>query len=730
MYGHDVKHTFRSNLVGPADGSFLDPTPVNNEVRTEPVVSSDGLFFIGGAWLDPTHVSARGGNSLRGAELAVRADGYLLWETLEGGSVLTASGAVDTDGFLYYGGRDNILWKQDAETGAAICKKYIQSDGDIQGSPTISVKFPNRVYFTDTRGAVLFALDVSTSGNCTLVWNVVMGRGTDASISLADTVPGNGDSLGYLITNNTNTVFQIRDDGDSATIVAQRQIGTIVTAIYGPTPLVHPDTGNIYIGSLDHHLYALRPDLTDLFPAVDLGAKIQGPAALSPDGMTIYVVTMNGELHALDALTGTERTGFPFVAAKNLDRQNTYAPVVDGEGTIYYGGTDTFLRAINPDGSVKWATQLPGVPGTAAIVNGGLIVPEIAATGLNPFATSLYRFCPPPTGPPTAENVCGFTVDTTFTPFPVPTPTPTASPSPTPAGTPSPGGSPTPTSSASQTPGATPSPNPNPTPTPSPAPTPTPTSSPAHTPTPSPARTPISTPPPTPTPTHGAATPTPTATANVFNNASLFAAQQFMDFFGRAGGPAGISFWANQINSGSLTRAQVTAAFYSAPEFQGEFPPIARLYFAYFKRIPNFDGIEYWIKQLQGGTSLASISESFAASSEFQNIYGRVDDAGFIDIVYLNTLGRMPTEAEVTNALGQLAAGTSRGALMVTFSQSSQFVTSSANEVFVTAIYVSMLRRSPTQAELTAAVTALSTGSTQVDLINGVLNSTEYHDRF
>ena len=207
-------------------------------------------------------------------------------------------------------------------------------------------------------------------------------------------------------------------------------------------------------------------------------------------------------------------------------------------------------------------------------------------------------------------------------------------------------------------------------------------------------------------------------------------AQQYQDFFGRAGGPAGISFWANQINGGSLTRAQVIDAFYAASEFQGEFLPIARLYFAYFKRIPNFDGIEFWINQLKAGTSLASISQSFDLSSEFQNIYGKVDDTAFIDIVYLNTLGRMPSEAEVTNALDELAAGTSRGALMVAFSQSSQFVTSSANEIFVTAIYVSMLRRSPTEAELTSALAALSTGSTQVDLINGLLNSTEYHDRF
>jgi hypothetical protein len=216
----------------------------------------------------------------------------------------------------------------------------------------------------------------------------------------------------------------------------------------------------------------------------------------------------------------------------------------------------------------------------------------------------------------------------------------------------------------------------------------------------------------------------------VFNDASLFAAQQYLDFFGRQGSANGISYWAGQINSNTLTRAQVIDDFYLATEFQNEFPPIARLFFAYFNRIPGPGGIQFWIGQLKNGVPLTSISQSYATSNEFQNIYGTVDDATFVGIVYQNTLGRPPTTSERTNAVNQLAQGTSRGALMVSFSESSQFRTSSANEVFVTAIYESMLRRSPTQAELVAGLNSLGSGSSQTDLINVLLSSAEYHNRF
>lgn len=68
--------------------------------------------------------------------------------------------------------------------------------------------------------------------------------------------------------------------------------------------------------------------------------------------------------------------------------------------------------------------------------------------------------------------------------------------------------------------------------------------------------------------------------------------QQYRDFLGREGESSGIAYWTNQIASGQQTRAQAIDNFFNSPEFQAV-TPVARLYFAYFLRIPDYGGLIY-----------------------------------------------------------------------------------------------------------------------------------------
>ncbi len=105
---------------------------------------------------------------------------------------------------------------------------------------------------------------------------------------------------------------------------------------------------------------------------------------------------------------------------------------------------------------------------------------------------------------------------------------------------------------------------------------------------------------------------------------------------------------------------------------------VARLYSAYFSRYPDADGWSYWNRQITNGASLWQLSEAFAASDEFRIVYGNADsDRDFIDIVYRQVLGRPADRGGLQYWESKMAAGMSRGQIMVYFSESEEYVRAS-----------------------------------------------------
>jgi Tol biopolymer transport system component len=136
---------------------------------------------------------------------------------------------------------------------------------------------------------------------------------------------------------------------------------------------------------------------------------------------------------------------------------------------------------------------------------------------------------------------------------------------------------------------------------------------------------------------------------------------------------------------GYRTPAQVAAAFRTgvsvehlileaanAPAFAGKRPALIRLYFAYFRRLPDAGGLAYWTGKLDAGTSLDRVSSSFAASPEFKSTYGATTNGGFVKLIYQNIFSRQPDAAGLAYWTGRLDDGTSRGTVMTNFSESSE----------------------------------------------------------
>ncbi len=165
---------------------------------------------------------------------------------------------------------------------------------------------------------------------------------------------------------------------------------------------------------------------------------------------------------------------------------------------------------------------------------------------------------------------------------------------------------------------------------------------------------------------------------------------QFVDLvynnvLGRDPDAAGRSFWISRLQAGA-TRGSVMTGFSEGEEFRNRTgttaaanAPLAhqieRLYRAYFDRSADQGGLDFWLEQFVGGADLGVLSQEFAGSAEFVATYGELDNAGFVDLVYLNVLGRLPDDAGRSFWLDRLDTGSNtRGEVMIGFSESPEFI--------------------------------------------------------
>ena len=214
-----------------------------------------------------------------------------------------------------------------------------------------------------------------------------------------------------------------------------------------------------------------------------------------------------------------------------------------------------------------------------------------------------------------------------------------------------------------------------------------------------------------------------------------FVRQQYQDLLHRSADGAGLAYWSEQLRTGQISRAELVQRFLASQEFQGRLAPLVRLYFAYFQRIPDYAGLQYWIGAMypQGepsGLSLQSVSQAFAASPEFERSYGALGEVDFVRLVYQNVLGREPDAAGQAHWVGQLQRGLSRGALMLQFSESAEYQAFHQGSTQVVMTYVGLLRRAPEQTGFDHWLAQLQGGASIVELIESFLRSPEYNRRF
>jgi len=182
-----------------------------------------------------------------------------------------------------------------------------------------------------------------------------------------------------------------------------------------------------------------------------------------------------------------------------------------------------------------------------------------------------------------------------------------------------------------------------------------------------------------------------------FASVSALVERQYLDFYGRSADSAGAQFWSSRLTNGAETPVSFIGQLLAAPEFEARVAPVARLYWAYFDRIPDTEGLVHWIHETgHHGATLGEVSQAFVGSPEFAATYGSLSDADFVRLVYGNVLDRAPDAAGESYWLDLLVRRVvSRGDVMVGFSESAEYRAALASKVRVVLAYVAMLERSP-----------------------------------
>lgn len=184
-----------------------------------------------------------------------------------------------------------------------------------------------------------------------------------------------------------------------------------------------------------------------------------------------------------------------------------------------------------------------------------------------------------------------------------------------------------------------------------------------------------------------------------FDTREAYVRQMFSDTLNRAPSAGELIDWVGVTRADRTNAASNIVAFMRRDQFEAR-RQVARLYFAYFGRVPDYGGQVYWSNLMETGVlDIQDVSDEFARSREFQLTYGDVEETVFIALVYRNVLLRTADQAGFNYWLQERRNGLSRGGVMTWFTEGEEFKRLSLGAVESSLGHIVMLGRSPTQGE-------------------------------
>jgi outer membrane protein assembly factor BamB len=300
----------------------------------------------------------------RGPEL-----GCVKWKFGANGAV-SASVTVGTEGRVHVACEDGRLYT--LEANGSLLWSY-DANSPLLSAPTIG---PDGTVYVGSKEGKLHAVDVN--GN--LVWT----HDTEAAVYSSAGLSADGNIV--CVGSQDGTVYALDKNGNDLWSFQTKGPGEVPNGAVFASPAIGPD-GTIYIGGLyDPNLYALDPNDGQIKWSCSF--ESEGWPFASPvvaENGTIYQTLLyDTHIYAIEPNGGTIiwsvdladpcSNWFDPNYADKFDPDGWSEPALGPDGTIYVSLDDPYLRAVEPDGLIRWVTRLGVIGGfTLSVSNDGLI---------------------------------------------------------------------------------------------------------------------------------------------------------------------------------------------------------------------------------------------------------------------------------------------------------------------------------------------------------------------
>lgn len=295
--------------------------------------------------------------------------GCVQWEFETDGAV-SASVSVGVGGRIHIPCEDGMLYTLDPNGSPAWS---YDANTPLLSSPSVG---PDGTVYVGGRNGRLYAVDVTGD----LLWDYRTG----GLICSSPAVSENGD---VYFGSQDGTLNALARDGTELWSFRTKGPGPVVNGSILASPAIGAD-GTIYLaGFYDPNLYALDPNDGALKWACSFesrGWPFASPV-VAPDGTIYQGLLHDTHLYAIEpaggAIIWTTDMADPLSGWFDPNYADDYGhasgwsePALGPDGTIYVSFDDPYLRAVDPNGSIKWVTKLGAVGGfTLAVGNDGLI---------------------------------------------------------------------------------------------------------------------------------------------------------------------------------------------------------------------------------------------------------------------------------------------------------------------------------------------------------------------